>query len=100
VLNIPIFVGWDNKVSFVQSITRELTHVPSFIKNELVSIKPALHYKDQIEIHTRRKHQIYCRIGQLNQKLRIYPSFFNHPPGKLFLLEGTWFKAERQNVSK
>lgn len=91
----PILEGWKFPNTTIQLACTNLSHLPRRILSQILRIKPVLNEPEQVEILTRKHHQIFVRSTELSKKLRIYLSFLDHPPGKLYLLESVWFKPEK-----
>ncbi|TCP70424.1 cell division protein FtsQ/DivIB [Baia soyae] len=87
----PIFEKWDlNSEVFRQAV--EMFSRCSFSDfKEITYIYPVEGYPDQMVLHSKMGHNIYVRIEDLPEKMKLYSSFHNQPSGALYLLESVWF---------
>jgi cell division protein FtsQ len=91
----PIFEGWKNFEPIAKKVAVRLMGLPKPILNEIEVIKPVKNHKDQVQIWSKRKHQIFLRLDDIDKMMKIYPSFVHHPRGKLYLLKSIWFEADQ-----
>lgn len=93
--NQPIFRGWVRKnPTFISAVT-QMARLPERIRATFVSISPVAHDAEQVEIKTNRQHRLYVRAKQLTARCQLYPSFYQHPPGAIYLLESIWFAPDQ-----
>jgi cell division protein FtsQ len=97
--DMPVFEGWTTSSPAFKLTAQKLAMLPTGIRRELRVVKPVDDHLDQVEILSRRQHQIFVRVADLNKKMSYYPSFKNHPRGTLYLLESIWFSPETSGNS-
>ncbi|KPC74846.1 hypothetical protein ADL26_10575 [Thermoactinomyces vulgaris] len=91
----PIFRGWARMNPTFTSAVKQIARLPEPIRKKFVTISPAATDAEQVEIQSDRQHRIYVRAKELADKCQYYPSFYQHPPGAIYLLESIWFAPER-----
>jgi cell division septal protein FtsQ len=94
--NKPILEG-ELPDKTIQLAAHHLSQLSPQLVQEIERIKPVEDKLDQIEVITKRDHRVFVRVSELHEKLKVYPAFYKHPPGKLYLLESIWFKPEKSS---
>lgn len=91
----PILEGWTFPNKTIQLASLNLSKLPGYIAREIDRIRPVEGEPDEVQILTKKHHQIFVRAAEIHKKMKVYSSFYDHPPGKLYLLESVWFKPEK-----
>jgi cell division protein FtsQ len=91
----PIFRGWVRKNPTFTSAVKQVARLPESIRATFISISPVANDAEQVEIKSDQQHQIFVRANEITAKCQFYPSFYQHPPGMLYLLESIWFAPRR-----
>lgn len=92
--DVPVFSGWSQSHPTMKQAAQQLNELPHDIRRHLVSIHPVPSQDDQVEIMTRFHHRIIVRTSDLSEKMRYYPSFYQHPPGTIYLLKSIWYQPK------
>jgi cell division septal protein FtsQ len=96
----PILDGWDSLNATAILTIKQLSTLPRELQQEIVWIQPAPHLPDQIILRSTRQHDIFVRVHELHQKLKLYSAFRNHPSGTIYLLESIWFTPKKMTKNK
>lgn len=92
--DVPIFLGWSLSNPSIKHVSQQLNKLPQDIRRHLISIHPVPSQNDQIQVYTRFQHRIIVRISDFPEKMRYYPSFYQHPLGTIYLLKSIWYQPK------
>ncbi|SHE62077.1 POTRA domain-containing protein, FtsQ-type [Seinonella peptonophila] len=83
--------AWDERIFLA---IKGLASVPVTLRKQFLTIDQVSGQPDQVMIRSQYHHRIYIRASEIKQKLPLYLSFRNHPPGTLYLLRSFWFHSD------